>query len=128
MPRRLAAGSFTIISERRTQMRKMAGAMAIVIGVCVFVVNGSADETPKRSAGEAAFNEYCLVCHPGGGNIFNPVKTLHKKDMEANNIKTPEDIINIMRNPGPLMTKFDEFAVPARVAEEIAEFIMKNFK
>lgn len=78
-------------------------------------------------SGEDLFKQHCAVCHPDGGNIINPKKTLHKKDMESNNIKTKEDIIKVMRNPGPGMLKFDEATIPNESAKEIAEHILKAY-
>lgn len=83
----------------------------------------SADE--KR--GEALFKQHCAVCHPDGGNVINPKKTLHKKDMSANKIKTAKDIIRIMRNPGPGMLKFDEATIPNDEARKIAEYVLKTY-
>lgn len=81
-----------------------------------------------ESKGEALFKKHCEVCHPGGGNIVNPKKTLHKKEMEKNNIKTKDDIIRNMRKPGPGMTPFDEKTIPQKDAKEIAEYILRKFK
>jgi hypothetical protein len=63
------------------------------------------------------------MCHPEGGNIINAKKTLHGKDLKANNIRNTEDIVKAMRNPGPGMTKFDEKILPAKEAKEIAEYV-----
>ena len=82
----------------------------------------------EAKKGEALFKKHCEVCHTGGGNIINPKKTLHKKDMEKNNIKTKDDIIRNMRKPGPGMTPFDEKTIPPKDAKEIAEYILKKFK
>lgn len=109
-------------------MKKVLGGAILGIGVCLFVMKGFAAEPTEEEPGKAEFNEHCVVCHPGGGNVFSPQKTLHKKDMEANNVKTSEDIIKIMRNPGPGMTKFDESTISDKAAKEIAEYIMKTFK
>lgn len=78
--------------------------------------------------GEGLFKQHCSICHPDGGNIINPQKTLHKKDREANNVKTAKDIINKMRNPGPGMTKFDETMISDKDAKQIAEYILETFK
>lgn len=80
------------------------------------------------SSGEVEFKQHCAVCHPDGGNIINPQKTLHRKNLEASNIKTPEDIIAKMRNPGPGMTKFDEKTISDEEARKIAEYILETFK
>jgi cytochrome c6 len=109
-------------------MRKTLVTAATIIGVSLFVMTGFADETQKETPGESAFNKYCLACHPGGNNIFNPAKTLHKNVLDANNIKTPEDIIKIIRKPGPQMTEFDKDSIPDNVAKEIAEYILRNLK
>ncbi len=84
-------------------------------------------EKASESEGEKLFTTNCKVCHPDGGNIINPKKTLHKADREANGVKTVEDIIKRMRNPGPGMTKFDEKTIPDKEAREIAYYILKTF-
>lgn len=103
----------------------------IVLAVIVLsagVLAGSAFAAKKGSrSGETLFTTYCKVCHPDGGNIVTPSKTLHKKDREIHNIKTPDDIIKTMRNPGPGMTKFDEKTIPNNDAKAIAEYILKTF-
>jgi len=77
------------------------------------------------------------VCHPKGGNIFKPQKTLFKKDREANNIKSAKDIVRKMRNPGIVATHpdewsgmklFDEKTISDKDALEIADYIIKTFK
>jgi len=77
--------------------------------------------------GEALFKQHCFPCHPDGGNVINPQKTLHKKDREANGVMTAADIVGKMRNPGPGMTKFDEQTIPDADAKEIAEYELKTF-
>ncbi len=77
--------------------------------------------------GEALFKKNCAVCHVNGGNIVNPQKPLHKKEREANGVKTAADIIKKMRNPGPGMTKFDEKTISNKDAKKIAEYILKTF-
>lgn len=81
----------------------------------------------NRQRNEALFKQYCSPCHPDGGNIFNPQKSLRRKDHEANGIKTVEDIIGKMRNSGPGMTKFDEQTIPDADARAIAEYALKTF-
>jgi len=87
---------------------------------------GGVDAAP--STGEALFKQHCAVCHVDGGNLIAPQKTLHKRDREANNIKTSEAIIKTMRNPGPGMTQFNEKTIPEKDAKAIAEYILKTFK
>jgi mono/diheme cytochrome c family protein len=91
-------------------------------------VTASAPAPPAEAkTGEELFKQHCMVCHPDGGNIINPQKTLHRRSREENGIKTAEDIIKNMRNPGPGMTPFDEKAIPDSDAKAIAEYLLKTF-
>ena len=78
--------------------------------------------------GETLFKQHCAACHPDGGNIINPQKTLQKKAREANKVKTADDIVKTMRNPGPGMTKFDTRTIPDKDARQIADYIITTFK
>lgn len=100
----------------------------IMSAVLVFAAWGSAKEAKETAKGEALFKQYCAVCHPEGGNTINPKKTLHKKDLDANRIRNKEDIVRLMRKPGPGMLPFDEKTIPDKNAKEIAEYILKTFK
>src|SRR3990172_13273762 len=91
--------------------------MVFCVGTIAFA------EKASKDTGEAEFKKHCAVCHPEGGNIVNPKKTLHKKDREANNIKTEADIIKNIRKPGPGMTAFDEKTISDQEAKEIAKHI-----
>lgn len=82
----------------------------------------------KDSEGAKLFQQYCVSCHPDGGNILNPAFTLHKKDRDAHGVRTAKDIVGKMRNPGPGMTRYDAKTIPDKEAKEIAEYILKTFK
>jgi cytochrome c6 len=110
------------------KMRYAFALIAAVSMVCFYGMNNLAGADEKGKSPEAEFKEHCAACHPNGGNIMNPKKTLHKSDLEANNVKTAAGIINKMRNPGPGMTKFDAKTMPDVEAKKIAEYIMKTFK
>ncbi len=103
----------------------------------LFAVSLPAKEMPDETSGDALFKEHCASCHPGGGNIINPKKTLHERDREANNIKTTDDIIRKMRNPGPFpthpqewagMKMFDQKTISDDNARKIADYILKTFR
>jgi len=85
-------------------------------------------EAPAGKTGEELFREHCVLCHPDGGNIVNPQKTLLRAHREAHGIRTAADIVRIMRNPGPGMQKFDRKTLPDPEAKKIAEYILKTFK
>jgi cytochrome c6 len=98
--------------------------LILVVGMTAGTVGTSFG---AEKTGEALFKQHCAVCHQDGGNIVNPKKTLHKKDLEANNIKKEADIVHLMRNPGPGMNKFDVKLISDHDAKEIAEYILKKF-
>ena len=88
---------------------------------------GDAAAAASAPSGAELFAKNCAVCHAGGGNIIDPEDTLHKKDLDANGVKTAADIVKRMRNPGPRMTRFDPSVVSDEDARKIAEYILKTF-
>ncbi|MGO9014139.1 MAG: c-type cytochrome [Dissulfurispiraceae bacterium] len=109
-------------------MRFVFALIAAASMVFLYGLHNPAGAAGKDKSGQAEFNEHCAVCHPDGGNIVNPEKTLRKADREKYNVKTAADIMGKMRNPGPGMTKFDKKTIPDAEAKKIAEFILKTFK
>jgi cytochrome c6 len=110
-------------------MTKMSLVASVaVLAVCSFAAIGFAEtKKGKQVEGAKEFKEHCAVCHPDGGNIVNPKKTLKKADREANGIKSAKDIITMMRKPGPGMTAFDAKTIPDKEAKAIATYILKTF-
>lgn len=107
-------------------------ALLILMGFAVALFAEEAQQT-----GEVLFKQNCSTCHPEGGNIFNKDKTLSEKDREMNNIKTADDIVKKMRNPGAFdfhpnqwsgMKIFDEKKLSDEDARKIAEYVIKRFK
>lgn len=80
------------------------------------------------AGGADIFKAKCAACHPDGGNIMQKEKTLHKKDLEANKLKSAKDLVKYFRTPGPGMPKYDAKALPEKDARELAEYILKTFK
>ena len=79
--------------------------------------------------GEELFKQHCASCHPNGGNTMNPQKTLGAKEMaERSNITKPEDIVKVMREPGPGMPKYDEATMSNNDATKISEYVLATFK
>ena len=119
---------------------KVYGRIVLFLSTLSFVV--LLISLPGRAAsadmpGETLFKQHCAVCHPDGGNVINPQKTLHKKDLAANNIKTAEDIVTKMRNPGPVPTHpqewggmkiFDVKKISDENALKIGEYILSTFQ
>jgi cytochrome c6 len=101
----------------------LAGAIISIVGI---ILTGGIASGAEQT-GEALFKQNCAICHVDGGNIVNPQKPLHKKEREANGVKTAGDIIKKMRNPGPGMTMFDKKTISDKDAHKIAEYILKTF-
>jgi cytochrome c6 len=93
----------------------------VVVGLASVTYSEATEKT-----GEQLFKEHCSMCHPEGGNIINPKKTLLKKDLEINKIKTAEDVVKIVRKPGPGMTTFDVKSLSDKDARMIADYIFKK--
>ena len=118
-------------------MKKMSLLSIVIIAIylCVFSLN--AQDKPAEHPGKLLFKDNCSPCHPDGGNLLNPQKTLRKKDLDANKITTADDIVKKMRNPGPSpdhpqdwagMKMFDQKAISDQDAYKIADYILKTFK
>ena len=122
-----------MIGTVRTTMKTIV----IACSAFLFVVSLTGTGFSAEKTGEALFKANCASCHPNGGNILNPKKTLSKKDREANKIVTAADIISKMRNPGPVpdhpqdwagMKMFDKNKITDDMAQKIAEYILTTFK
>jgi cytochrome c6 len=79
-------------------------------------------------SGEALFKQYCSSCHPDGGNVSDPQRTLHGSVLKKNHITSADDIIRIMRSPISRMIRFDVSTLSDRDARAIAEYILATFK
>ncbi len=102
----------------------------VMAGIFAASVGTAFADTPKGAKidGKKEFMEHCNACHANGGNMINPKKTLSKADREANGIKKPADIVKLVRNPGPGMTKFDTKTLSDKEAKAVADYIIKTFK
>jgi cytochrome c6 len=112
--------------KEKDMMSKIAGLILAIVVSFAFSQVASAENTADN-IGEEKFKALCAMCHIDGGNLVNPKKTLHKADRESNNIKTADDIIKLMRNPGPGMTKFPATYFPDKEARKIADYVLKTF-
>jgi len=103
---------------------------AILVSSAMLLTAGVVCGDTKKGAkidGKTEFQEHCAACHKDGGNMINPQKTLKASDRDANGIKSAGDIVKLIRNPGPGMTKFDKKTISDKEAKAIAEYILKTF-
>jgi cytochrome c6 len=94
----------------------------------VWGASGSIADTIGKTDGKITFNKHCASCHPNGGNIINPAKSIRNKDLEKAGIKRWQDIVAKMRKPGPGMPIFNNQLIADKEARIVAEYILKNFK
>ena len=77
--------------------------------------------------GESLFKQFCAPCHPDGGNVINPNKTLHAAVLAQYGITKAEDMIRVMRNPGPGMRRFEQATISDKDAGLIWEYLATTF-
>ena len=107
-------------------MKKVLAVLAITaLALSAGAALGDAKE--GKIDGKTEFAAHCAACHKDGGNMVNPQKTLHRADREANGIKGAKDVVKLMRNPGPGMTKFDKNTMSDAEAKAIAEYVIKTW-
>ena len=87
--------------------------------------SGPRDQAPD---GEALFRQYCASCHPDGGNVSDPERTLYGSVLKKKQITTPDHVVRVMRRPLSRMIRFDAATLPDREARAIAEYVLKTFK
>ena len=101
------------------------------IFICALVVTpactGGGTRLDPDTAGKALFEKNCASCHKDGGNVVNPQKTLSRYDRAANGITTADDVIKVMRNPGPGMPTFGPDVLTDDEARAVAEFVVRNY-
>ncbi len=107
-------------------MKKISAFTGLSAAICFLGAAGCAPQTGM--SGEELFAQHCAACHPKGGNTVNAQKTLHEKDLEANHIRTPGDIVNKIRTPGVGMPQFNRDVITDRDATKIADYILSKFK
>lgn len=119
----LSVGGISGCKKENTEKAEKPSSVPVPAPPAPVVTGGTAENT-----GEQLFKQYCVACHPGGGNTVNPKKTLLVKDMAEHKITTAQDIMKVMRHPGPGMTKFDEATIPDKDAKLIGDYVLTTFR
>jgi cytochrome c6 len=106
-------------------------AMLAVLTVSAFVLACAAPSpgtAEDAKSGEALYKSKCASCHPDGGNRIRPEKTLHAKDLEANNLASVEALVKYFRNPGKGMPKYTAKTLPDDQARTLAQYVLEKYK
>ncbi|TGU74265.1 cytochrome C [Geomonas terrae] len=101
--------------------------LAALMSGCTDTPRGGSPPVVTERGGQL-FKERCAPCHPNGGNVLTPGKTLHAGVLADHGITTPADIVKKMRNPGPGMVRFDETTIPDADARLIADYVLATFR
>jgi cytochrome c6 len=122
-------------------MGKMGVCLVSALIATVFGLSGCSQETPLPSekklsdksppvsaSGEELFKRYCSSCHPNGGNVTDPQRTLFSSTLKRNHITTPDDVVRVMRHPISRMIRFDEGTLSNQDARAIAEYVLTSYK
>lgn len=109
-------------------MRLQLRGSTILLALLSIAAIASAAINDGRIDGKAEFEARCSGCHPDGGNIINPSKSLMKMNREANGVKGVKAIVRKIRKPGPGMKQYDKKELSDAKAKAIAEHILKTFK
>lgn len=104
--------------------------VALIGTVFSVVLLASAAQAAMKGSleGKAGYERNCSICHPAGGNTVNPAKTLKKASLQKSGIKTINDLVAVMRKPGPGMTAFSVKEIPDKEAQAIAKYVFTTFK
>lgn len=106
-----------ISAIRKISIRKHLLALAITVSINML----SNVIFAAESGGEAIFKSNCNHCHPNGGNLMKPSKSLKR-------VKKPGKIIRKVRNGGGGMPSFDAKAISDAEVRQLADYIIKTFK
>jgi cytochrome c6 len=112
-----------------------------VLMVVVPLLGGCSNETPRNAErpqtpqlqqqlnrGEELFKQYCAPCHPDGGNVSDPERSLRGSALRSHHITKPRDIVHIMRTPMSRMISFDAATLSDKDATAIADYVLYTFK
>lgn len=113
----------------------------VVLMVLVPLLGGCSNEAPRNaerppapplqqqlSRGEKLFKQYCAACHPDGGNVSDPERSLRGSALRLHHITRPRDIVHIMRTPISRMIGFDAATLSDKDATAIADYVLYTFK
>jgi cytochrome c6 len=105
-----------------------------MLGGCSNEAPQNADRPPaaplqqQLRRGEELFKQYCAPCHPDGGNVSDPERTLRGAALRSHHITKPRDIVHIMRTPISRMISFDAATLSDKDATAIADYVIYTFK
>jgi cytochrome c6 len=102
--------------------------LPVLTVICLMQVGCRAGGRESGQSGEELFLIHCSGCHPGGGNVIYPQKTLDRMTLAANGITTPAGIVAKMRHPDAGMKQFDRETISDKDADKVAGYILTTFK
>jgi cytochrome c6 len=102
--------------------------LMMLTAVCLVQAGCRTGDRESGQSGQELFMIHCSGCHPNGGNVVYPQKTLDRMTLAANGITTPAGIVAKMRHPDAGMKQFDREAISDDDAGKVAKYILAAFK
>lgn len=102
--------------------------LLLVTAVCLAQAGCRTGGRDSGQSGQELFLTHCSGCHPNGGNVIYPQKTLDRMTLAANGITTPAGIVAKMRHPDAGMKQFDRETISDAEARRVAEYVLATFK
>jgi len=110
-------------------MKKICLILCLMAGAACWYIPAGAQEEPAADAGKRLFEKHCAVCHPGGGNLVNPDKTLRTRHLAANGLSTADSLVKYMLNPGKGMPRLvhEDREITREQAASSASYTIETF-
>jgi cytochrome c6 len=107
-------------------MQKICFIVCLMACAVYWTLSAGAQEEPAADAGKRLFEKHCALCHPNGGNVVNPNKTLRINHLAANGFNTADALVKYMLNPGKGMPKLvhEDREITVGQARGIAAYIL----
>lgn len=107
-------------------MQKICFIVCLMACAAYGTLSAGAQEEPAADAGKRLFEKHCALCHPNGGNVVNPNKTLRTNHLAANGLSTADALVKYMLNPGKGMPKLvhEDREITVEQARGIAAYIL----
>lgn len=103
-------------------------ALVALAAVSLTAQAGCGGKGASARSGEELFMIHCSGCHPDGGNVKYPQKSLDRMTLAANGITVPQQIVHLMRHPGRGMKEFDRGTISDADARKVAEYVLATFR
>ncbi|MBW2442146.1 MAG: c-type cytochrome [Deltaproteobacteria bacterium] len=104
-------------------MKKFTLIILLFVSIALFAVV-RLPMAQNLTDGQKVFNDFCLGCHKGGGNVMKPQKTLHMSALEKYGINTVEAVKKQITT-GNGMPSFEKLLTAEQI-ENVAAYVLNK--